>query len=52
MRKKAEGGDEVSRDELRIVAIPALCHRLRRNPLDEAGSAARVQRAVDEVLGP
>lgn len=47
-----EGGEEVSRDELRIVAIPALCHRLRRNPLDEAGSAARVQRAVDEVLGP
>ncbi|WP_431281985.1 magnesium chelatase ATPase subunit I [Humitalea sp. 24SJ18S-53] len=46
-----EGGDEISDNELRAVAIPALCHRLRRNPLDESGSTARVQRAVAEVLG-
>ena len=26
-------------------------HRLRRDPLDESGSTARVGRAVDEVLG-
>lgn len=47
-----EGGREVTGVELRAVAIPSLCHRLRRNPLDEAGSAARVQRAIAEVLGP
>lgn len=47
-----DGGAEVSAAELRAVAVPALCHRLRRNPLDEAGSAARVQRAIDDVLGP
>ncbi|MEO3471044.1 magnesium chelatase ATPase subunit I [Roseomonas sp. CAU 1739] len=47
-----EGGEEVSGAELRAVAIPALCHRLRRNPLDESGSAARVERAIGEVLGP
>jgi magnesium chelatase subunit I len=28
-----------------------LRHRLRRDPLDEAGSNVRVERAVDEVLG-
>jgi magnesium chelatase subunit I len=27
-----------------------LRHRLRRNPLDEAGSGVRVERAVGEVL--
>jgi magnesium chelatase subunit I len=29
----------------------ALSHRLRRNPLDDAGSAIRVQRAIVEVFG-
>ncbi len=47
-----EGGEVVSAAELRAVAVPSLCHRLRRNPLDEAGSGARVQRAISEVLGP
>jgi magnesium chelatase subunit I len=28
----------------------ALSHRLRRDPLDEAGSATRVARIVDDVL--
>jgi len=28
-----------------------LSHRLRRDPLDEAGSGARVERAVSEILG-
>lgn len=37
--------------QLRRVAAPALRHRLRRNPLDEAGSTARVERAVADVLG-
>ncbi len=35
---------------LRAVAGMALRHRLRRDPLDEAGSGARVARVVDEVL--
>ena len=37
---------------LRKVAPLALRHRLRRNPLDDASSTVRVERAVDEVLGP
>lgn len=32
------------------VAPLALRHRLRRDPLDEAGSSARVTRAVDEMI--
>lgn len=47
-----EQQDEVTIADLRAVAGAALCHRLRRNPLDEAGSRARVERAVAEVLGP
>ncbi|WP_121633995.1 magnesium chelatase ATPase subunit I [Tropicibacter alexandrii] len=45
-----EGATAVSADHLRRVAPMALSHRLRRDPLDEAGSGARVARAVDEVL--
>ncbi len=37
---------------LRRVAPSALRHRLRRDPLDEAGSSVRVERAVAELLGP
>jgi magnesium chelatase subunit I len=36
---------------LRRVAAPALRHRLRRDPLDESGSTARVERAVAETFG-
>jgi magnesium chelatase subunit I len=32
------------------VAPIALRHRLRRDPLDETGSTARVERAVAEVF--
>jgi len=46
-----EGAAAVGRDHLRRVAAMALSHRLRRDPLDEAGSAARVARAVAETLG-
>ncbi len=46
-----EGADTVGIDHLRQVAPSALRHRLRRNPLDESGSTARVARAVTEVLG-
>jgi magnesium chelatase subunit I len=45
-----EGAGEVDRGHLRAMAPSALRHRLRRDPLDEAGSTARVSRAVDEVL--
>ena len=40
----------VTRDQLRRVAPAALRHRLRRDPLDEAGSTTRVERVVEEVL--
>jgi magnesium chelatase subunit I len=46
-----EGTGPVSPAHLRQVAAPALRHRLRRNPLDDAGSGTRVARAIDEVLG-
>ncbi len=39
-------------DDLRAVAPLALRHRLRRNPLDDAGSTARIERALDDVFGP
>jgi len=45
-----EGADALGRDHLRRVAPLALSHRLRRDPLDEAGSVSRVERAVAEVL--
>ena len=45
-----EGEAAVARDHVRRVAVMALGHRLRRDPLDEAGSPARVRRAVAEVL--
>jgi magnesium chelatase subunit I len=46
-----EDKDHVTRDHLSAIAPIALSHRLRRDPLDEAGSTARVRRAVAEVLG-
>ena len=45
-----EGEDSVSANHLRQIATMALSHRLRRDPLDETGSASRVGRAVAEVL--
>jgi magnesium chelatase subunit I len=45
-------GDAVVADKhLKRVAPAALRHRLRRNPLDDAGSGVRVERAVAEVFG-
>jgi len=41
----------LSRAHVKDVAAMALRHRLRRDPLDEAGSGTRVQRIVEEVLG-
>lgn len=45
-----DGVRKVTIDHLRRVAAPALRHRLRRNPLDDAGSTVRVDRAVAEHL--
>jgi magnesium chelatase subunit I len=44
-----EGDAEAGDAHLKRVAAPALRHRLRRNPLDDAGSTVRVQRAVQEL---
>jgi len=30
--------------------VPALQHRLRRNPLDDSSSAVRVRRALEELF--
>ena len=47
-----EAGTAVGEAELRAVAPPALRHRLRRNPLDEAVASTRVERGILEVFGP
>jgi len=41
----------VARSHLLQIAPLALRHRLRRDPLDEAGSTARVARAIEEQFG-
>lgn len=41
----------VSKIHLKQIAPSVLRHRLRRDPLDEAGSTLRVKRVIDEVLG-
>jgi magnesium chelatase subunit I len=45
-----DGAVSVGRTHLKAVAPMALSHRLRRDPLDEAGSGIRVARIVAEVL--
>jgi magnesium chelatase subunit I len=46
-----EASSEVTISHLRRVALPALRHRLRRNPLDDSSSTSRVARAVSETWG-
>jgi magnesium chelatase subunit I len=46
-----DGDATVGDSHLRRVAAPALRHRLRRNPLDDAGSSSRIERAVSERFG-
>lgn len=46
-----EDCDSVQRAHLRRLAAPSLSHRLRRDPLDEAGSAIRVERTMSETFG-
>ena len=45
------GRKSATEDDLRAVAPSVLRHRLRRDPLDEAGSSARVARAIAEIFG-
>ncbi len=40
---------EVGTEDVRAIAVPALRHRLRRDPLDESDSGARVERALSEM---
>ncbi len=44
------GNKKVERTHLKEVATSALRHRLRRDPLDEAGSTIRIQKIISEVL--
>ena len=44
-----DGVAVVSADQIRKVAPMALRHRLRRNVLDESGSTARIERALEEL---
>ncbi len=46
-----EGDAQVGDAHLRRIATPALRHRLRRDPLDEAGSTVRVERVLAEQFG-
>ncbi|MBV8860154.1 MAG: magnesium chelatase ATPase subunit I [Acidobacteria bacterium] len=46
-----EGRREVSAEDVRRVAPMSLRHRLRRDPLEQGGGSARVERASEEVLG-
>ncbi len=44
-----QAAPEVTQEHLRQIAVPALRHRLRRNPLDDTGSGERIERAVAEL---
>jgi magnesium chelatase subunit I len=46
-----QGDAAIGDAHFRRLAAPALRHRLRRNPLDNTGSTARVERAVAELMG-
>lgn len=50
-RAALRGASAVEVDDVRAVAPMALRHRLRRDPLDDVGSDARLARALDEALG-
>nr|WP_044200772.1 magnesium chelatase ATPase subunit I [Oscillochloris trichoides] len=45
-----EGHNEVKLDDVRRIAILALRHRLRKDPLETQDDAVRIERAVEEVL--
>ncbi len=45
-----EGRSEITREDILAIATSALRHRLRRDPLDDAGSTARVERIIADVF--
>ena len=45
-----DGAAEIADEHLKAVAAPTLRHRLRRDPLDEAGSGARIERGLAEAF--
>ncbi|MEM7243044.1 MAG: magnesium chelatase ATPase subunit I [Pseudomonadota bacterium] len=45
------GDQTVTRKHLKDIAATALRHRLRRDPLDDAGSTTRIETLVADVLG-
>ena len=45
-----DGDTQITDAHLRAVAAASLRHRLRRDPLDDAGSDARIARALEEVF--
>ncbi len=45
-----EGDKKVDAKHLKTIAPMALCHRLRRDPLDDTGSSARVERALEALF--
>jgi magnesium chelatase subunit I len=46
-----DGDTAVDEGHLIEVAAMALRHRLRRNPLDDAGSTARIERVLADQFG-
>ncbi len=46
-----EGVEAVNVTHLKTVAPSSLRHRLRRDPLDEAGSTVRVELALQKTFG-
>ncbi len=49
-RAALQGEDAITEAHMKAVAPCALRHRLRRDPLDEAGSAARIERGLAEAF--
>ncbi|MBB4303295.1 magnesium chelatase subunit I [Rhodobium orientis] len=49
-RAALAGRRKTTPEDIRAIATTALRHRLRRDPLDEAGSTVRVERIVREVF--
>lgn len=46
-----DGAKTITATHVREAAPMALRHRLRRNPLDDTGSCARIERALADVMG-
>ncbi len=46
-----EGATQVTKHHVKRIAPMALAHRLRRDPLDDTGSVARIERTLDAVMG-